>query len=98
MSRDFKFDKNLITGTSHAGFCTLMTVSRRILVGMVSVPDTSCRANQNTHFVFSNFSPLKPCHLWDVEKCRAGQATGGNIIRRMRFAFWIAKAIDTDSE
>jgi hypothetical protein len=29
---------------------------------------------------------------------RAGQATGDNIIRRMRFACWIAKATDTHSE
>jgi hypothetical protein len=26
---------------------------------------------------------------------RAGRATDGNIIRRMRFASWIAKATDT---
>ena len=29
---------------------------------------------------------------------RAGQATDGNIIRRMRFACWITKATDTHSE
>ena len=30
--------------------------------------------------------------------CRAGQATGDNIIRRMRFAFSITKATNTHSE
>ena len=34
-----------------------------------------------------------------MEKCgRARQATDDNIIRRMRFAFWMAKATDTHSE
>jgi len=34
-----------------------------------------------------------------VEKYgRAGQATNGNIIRRMRFACWVSKATDTHSE
>jgi hypothetical protein len=42
----------------------------------------------------------KSCRLWDnVEKYgRARQATGDNIIRRMRFACWITKATDTHSE
>jgi hypothetical protein len=29
---------------------------------------------------------------------RAGQATDDNIIRRMRFTYWITKAADTHSE
>jgi hypothetical protein len=34
-----------------------------------------------------------------VEKyCRAGQSTDDNIIRRMRFAFWITEATDMHSE
>jgi hypothetical protein len=34
-----------------------------------------------------------------VEKYgRAGQATGDNIIRRVRFACWITEATDTHSE
>jgi hypothetical protein len=45
-------------------------------------------------------SPRKECCLWDnVEKyCRAGQATDGNIIRRMRIACWIPKATNAHSE
>ena len=48
-----------------------------------------------THF--SKVFLLKSCRLWDnVEKYgRAGQATDGNIIRRMRFAGWVTTAIDT---
>jgi hypothetical protein len=30
--------------------------------------------------------------------CTGGQATDDNIVRRMRFACWIAKATDTHSE
>ena len=30
--------------------------------------------------------------------CRAGQATDGNIIRRVRFACWLPEATDTHSE
>ena len=34
-----------------------------------------------------------------MEKCgRAGQATGGNTIRRMQFTCWITMAADTDLE
>jgi hypothetical protein len=42
----------------------------------------------------------KSLRLWhNVEKyCRAEQATGDNIIRRMRFACWITKATDIRSE
>ena len=41
----------------------------------------------------------KSCSLWDnVEKFGgAREATDDNIIRRMRFACWIAKATDTQS-
>jgi len=43
---------------------------------------------------------LKSCRLWDKVETygTAGQATGDNIIRRMRFPYWITKASDTHSE
>jgi hypothetical protein len=49
--------------------------------------------------MFNNFFRKSP-GLWDiVEKYgRSRQATDDNIIRRMRFACWINKAIDTHSE
>jgi hypothetical protein len=42
----------------------------------------------------------KSYRLWDNVKNYgiAGQATDGNIIRRMRFACWITKATDTHSQ
>ena len=53
-----------------------------------------------THILRSIPCSRKSCRLWEnVEKYgRARQATGGNIIRRMRCACWITKATDTHSE
>jgi hypothetical protein len=59
-----------------------------------------------TRFMFNNFFPRQPCHLWyNVEKYgtagkngTARQATDDNITRRTRIACWITKATDTHSE
>jgi hypothetical protein len=53
-----------------------------------------------THTLRPMTSFRKSSPSWDnVEKYgRAGQATGDNIIRRMRIARWIPKAIDTHRE
>jgi hypothetical protein len=70
----------------------------RSVLRMKNVSAKSCRENQNTHFVFSNFFFFqKSCRLWDnVEKyCTARQVTDDKIIRRMRFACLITKATDT---
>ena len=51
--------------------------------------------------MFNNFLFLrKSCCLCDnVEKySRGGQAIDGNIIQRMRIAYWITKATSTHSE
>ena len=49
--------------------------------------------------MFNNFFPTVVPFIDNVEKCcTAGQATDDNIIRRMRFARWITKATDTNSE
>ena len=48
-----------------------MIISRSILLRIRNVSDKSCRQNQNTHFVFSNF--CRNLAVWDnVEKyCKA---------------------------
>jgi hypothetical protein len=53
-----------------------------------------------THILYSINVPRKSCRLWDnVGKYgTAGQATDGNIIRRMGIACWIPKATDTHSQ
>ena len=42
--------------TLHENIFTFMTISRRILLGKRNVSMRSCRENQNTHFMFDNFS------------------------------------------
>jgi hypothetical protein len=49
-------------------------------------------------FMFNN-TFQKSCRLLDnVDKCRAGQVTDDNIIRRMHLACWIPKATGTHCE
>ena len=61
MWRKFKFDCNptRITGTVHEEVCTLMIISRSVLVMMRNVADESCRQDQNTYIMFNNFFPPK---------------------------------------
>jgi len=40
-----------MTGTLHADLCTIMTVSRSVLLIMGNVSESSCRENQNTFCV-----------------------------------------------
>jgi hypothetical protein len=79
-----------------------MIISRWILLIMTNVSDKSCRENQNINFVIKTFPPppRKSCRLWQniEEYGRARQATDDNIIRRMRFACWIATATDTNTK
>ena len=51
------FDSNLtrIMGTLHEDICTFVTISCWILLRIRNVSDKSCRENQNTHFMYSNF-------------------------------------------
>jgi hypothetical protein len=77
-----------------------MILSRWILLGMRNISYKSYRENQNTHFMFGKFFSRKSCSLCDnLEKyCTAGQATDDNIIRRMRFAWWINKATEAHTK
>jgi len=83
LSRKFKFHYNLttITGTLHADRYTFLIISRSVLLRMRNVSDKSCRENQNTYFVFSNFfSEYRAVYeiMWE-KYCRAGQGTGDNM-------------------
>jgi len=62
-----------MTGTLHEDRLTFFIISRSFLLKMINVSDTSCRGNQNTHFVFNDSPPRKSCRLRDnVDKyCRA---------------------------
>jgi len=46
-----------------------------------NISDKSCRENQNTHFMFSNFFPKIVLFMKLLKKyCTAGQTTDDNII------------------
>ena len=61
-------------GTLHEDQYTFLIISRSVLLRMRNVSDKSCRENQNTHFVCSNF--FKRGNVGKY--CRAGQATDDN--------------------
>jgi len=67
---------------------------------MRKVSDKICRENQNTLDMFSNFFFWTSCHLQDnVEDYdTARQATDGNVMWHMRFAFSIIEASATHAE
>jgi hypothetical protein len=83
-SLKFKFRSKLtrITGTLQQDTCAFTIISRSVLLGMRNVSDKSCKENQNTHFMCSNFFFfLKIVPLWDnVEKyIRTALATDNNM-------------------
>jgi hypothetical protein len=95
--RKSNFHKNpkRVTGTLREKVFTSMTVLCWIVLRMSSVSDKSCRENGNTHIMFSNFFPENRS-VCDLKKCGgARQVTDDNIIRRLWFACWITKTIDT---
>jgi len=75
---------------------SFLIISHSVLLRMRNVSDNSCRENQNTHFMFCNFS-RKSCRLrGNVEKYgTAGQVTHDHAILYMTFACWIPKATQT---
>jgi hypothetical protein len=79
---------------------TLMMTSRSLLLRVRNIAHISCRANQNTNFIFNNFFFLSPAVyeiMWK-KYCRAGQSKDDNTMRRMRNECWISKARNTHSE
>jgi hypothetical protein len=55
--KKFKFHENRtrMNYTLHEYQCIFLIISRPVLLRMRNVSDKSCRENQNTHIVFSNF-------------------------------------------
>ena len=67
-----------ITSTLHEKQCTFLIISRWILLTMRYVSDKSCRENQNTRVVFSNFIFFENHSVYEImwkKYCRAGQVT-----------------------
>jgi len=85
----------IIVGTLHEDLYKLIIISHLKLVRMRNFSDKSCGGNQNTHFLFNNFFPkivpLVCCEKKMVEPNRPDD----NIMRLMRIACWITKALHT---
>jgi len=83
-----------ITGTLHEDQFIFMVLTRSVLLRMSYVSDKSCRANQNTHFMFNYFFRLLLLYeiTWKdiVEPDRLKVK-----IWHMRTACWITKATHT---
>jgi hypothetical protein len=98
LCRKFKFHLNVtrITDTLHEDLQIFMIISYWILLKW-EMFQTNVIKKIKTHIYVLLTLSRKSCSLWDsAEKYgTARQATDGNIIRRMRFAYWITKAIDT---
>ena len=103
VSRKSKLRQNLtvIRGTLHEDLCTLLITFLSVLIRMGNVSDKSCGENQNAYFLCSIIFFRKSC-LYVISGgggcCWAGQATDDNMIRRMRVAYWLAKATNTHSQ
>jgi len=86
-----------ITGTLHEDQCTFFITSRSFLLKMRNVSDKSCRENQNTHFVFSNFFFNRTVYetMWkNMVQPDRPQMT----VRCMRISCCIPKATNTHSQ
>jgi len=84
-------------GTSCENLGTFV-ISLWFLFRMRSVTNESCRENQNTPFMFSNFFFSKNSAVYEIlwkSMVTARQATDDNIIWHMRFVCWITKITDT---
>ena len=76
----------------------ILIISRSILLRLKCVSYKTCRENQNTHFVLKFFFPkIVPFTRWSP-KNTAQPDMQQITIRRMRFATWIPKATDTNSQ
>ena len=72
-------NRTRITGTLYADQYTYFITSGSVLLRMRNVSDTSCRENQNTHFVSNTFfSKIVPFETTRGKNCRAVQATDDN--------------------
>ena len=59
-----KSDKN--NGTFHKDQYKFLVTSRSFLLRMRNVSDKSCRENQNTHFVLSNYFFFRKSCLYEI--------------------------------
>jgi len=80
------------------GAKTFLIISGSVLLKMRNFTDISCRENQNTHLVFSNFYFKKSCSLFDKYKNIVELGRSQMTIWRIHIACRIPKATNTHSE
>ena len=78
-----------IKGTLHENQYTFLIISRSILLRMRNVSDKSCRENQLTHFVFSNFFFLENRAVYEMWKNTVQPERPQITIWPLLTAFWI---------
>jgi hypothetical protein len=88
----------IITAALHEDVCTIIRVSRCILLTIINIWDKICRENQNTHFIFNKFFFFLNRAFYVEKYGTAGQATDDNVVRLIRFACRITNATNTQSE
>ena len=85
-------------GTLHEDQYTLLIICCSFLLRMRNVSGKTGRANQNTHFVFSNFF-FYNCAVYEIMwKNVVEPGRPQMTIWRMRIVCWIPKATDTHSK
>jgi hypothetical protein len=83
-----------MTGTLHENQYTFLIISRSVLIRMRHISDKICRENQNTHFVFMNFSFFENHTVWN----NLGKNIWYSQRGHMRFAWRITTATNTHPE
>jgi hypothetical protein len=99
MKIQVKWKPDKMAGTSYEDGCTIKISSRWIILGMKIFRKKCCREYQNTNYISNALFSLENRALMRYEirekHGRARQATDGNIIWRMRIAYWVTEATDT---
>jgi hypothetical protein len=58
---------------------TFLIIPRSVMLRMRNVSEKSCRENQNTHFIFSDFSKIIFFMRYVEKYCRARQTTDDHM-------------------
>jgi hypothetical protein len=78
-------------GTLHEDVFTFMTISRLILTTVRNTSNKSCRKNQNTRFMFSNFFSENRV-VCEIMSKNVVEPERPQTIWRMPVTWWISKA------
>jgi len=83
-------------GILHEDQHTFLIISCSLLLRMKNVSDKSCKENQNTHCMFSNF--FKNCAVYEITWKNIVELGRPQIIWCMCITCWIPKATNTHAD